>query len=265
VLAQSSPQWKFEVASVKATAVSPNSRPSFPQFGPGGKFTAGIPVRFVIAAAWNVGFQSVRLTGGPDWISSRESSYDIEAKAPEAAFPPGLPANIRLQRERQMLQAFLEDRFHLKIRVESRELAVYAVAVAKGGPKMTRADIEEKDCPAITDATAACHAFQGGRGRGLHAKAATIADMLGFVENWTDRPLVDQTGLQGLFHVETRGWRDIQPAQEPAPGTKAEDGSDAADVPTLFEVFDRLGLKLQSQKAAVEVFVIDRIERPSVN
>jgi uncharacterized protein (TIGR03435 family) len=57
----------------------------------------------------------------------------------------------------------------------------------------------------------------------------------------------------------------MQPAQEPAPGTKAEDGQDAADVPTLFQLFDRLGLKLMPQKGEVSIYTIEQVDRPTGN
>ncbi len=256
----------FEVASIKPNKANANRRPSPPQFLPGGRFTSsGLPLRFVIATAWNVGFQSVRLSGAPAWINSFESFYDIEAKAPEGVIPAGLPSNVRDNRMRLMLQALLEDRFKLKIRSETRELPVFAVVVAKNGLKLEKAEIEEKNCPQTTEIGTACHTIFGGQGRGLHAQAVSLSDVLAYVENWTDRPLVDKTGIQGLFKIDTRGWRDLQPGQEPRPGAKAEDGSDAADVPTLFTVFEHLGLKLQPQKGTVEVFVIEHVERPSDN
>ncbi|HEX3744375.1 MAG TPA: TIGR03435 family protein [Bryobacteraceae bacterium] len=262
--AQPAPPVKFEVASIKAA--EPGREMALPHFDPGGNFSvSGMPLRFVIAAAWNVGFQSTRLVGGPDWVGSRASAYDIEAKAPEGAFPPGMASNVRTARMRQMLQALLEDRFHLKIRTERRDLPLYMVVVAKGGPKLEKSDIEEQNCPQLADSGKRCHQISGGRGRGLHGTAVSLADVLGYVENWTDRPLVDGTGLTGLFKIDTRGWRDMQPAQEPAPGTKAEDGQDAADVPTLFQLFDRLGLKLIPQKGEVSIYTIEQVERPTGN
>jgi uncharacterized protein (TIGR03435 family) len=255
----------FDVASIKPHKAD-DSRPYFPQFQPGGRFTSrGVPLKIIIAIAWNVGFQSVRLSGGPAWINSIDGLYDIEAKAPEGAFPPGLPANIRDQRMKQMLQALLEDRFKLKIRRETRELPVYAVVVAKNGPKLDKAKIEEKDCLQTATIGAACHTIMGGRGRGLHGEAVSLSDVLSYVENWTDRPLVDKTGIQGLFNIQTRGWTELQPGQAPPPGAKAEDGSDLADVPTLFTVFEQLGLKLQAQKGSADIFVIEHVERPSDN
>ena len=57
----------------------------------------------------------------------------------------------------------------------------------------------------------------------------------------------------------------MQLSQPPAPGAKAEDGSDMADVPTLFQLFEQLGLKMDSQKGKADVYVIDHVEKPSEN
>ena len=46
--------------------------------------------------------------------------------------------------------------------------------------------------------------FNGGQGRGLHGRAVDMSDLARFVENWTDRPLVDKAGLKGLFRIETK-------------------------------------------------------------
>ena len=258
----------FEVISVKPHKPDDNRR-EMPRFLPGRFSSVAIPLRFVIAAAYDVGFQSVRLTGGPEWIQSMDGSYDIEATAPKGALPPGLPDNLRSERLRLMLQGLLAERFKLKIRRETKEMPVYAVVVGKGGAKLQKSKIEEKDCRDADTAAppdrVACHAFLGGRGRGLHGEAVSIADMLGYVENWTDRPLVDKTGLPGLFNIQTRGWLPMQPGPAPAAGVRAEDGSDMADVPTLFGVFEGLGLKLEAQRGAVEVFVIERVERATEN
>jgi uncharacterized protein (TIGR03435 family) len=105
----------------------------------------------------------------------------------------------------------------------------------------------------------------GGRGRGLHGEAVSLSDVLPYVENWTDRPIVDKTGLTGLFNIQTRGWAPLQPGPPPPAGAKGEDGQDLADQPTLFGVFEQLGLKLEAQKALVEIFVIERVEKPSEN
>ena len=80
-----------------------------------------------------------------------------------------------------------------------------------------------------------------------------------------DRPVVDKTGISGLFRIETDGWLPMQAGPAPAPDAKGEDGKLLADQPTIFELFDKLGLKLEQQRAPVDMFVIEHIERPAEN
>src|SRR5260370_23033644 len=100
---------------------------------------------------------------------------------------------------RLMLQTLLADRFKLTIRRETKELPVLALVVAKGGPKLKKAEIEEKDCPdGPISYGVSCHSIVGGMGRGLHGQAINMADVALFVANWTDRPVVDKTGIAYL-------------------------------------------------------------------
>jgi uncharacterized protein (TIGR03435 family) len=256
----------FEAASVKPHPAG-DTRRSAPQFLPGGRFvSAGVPLRTVIAVAYHVGSQSVRLTGGPDWIKSMDGVYDIEATAPPGLIPLGLPNKDRDDKMRLMLQNLLEDRFKLKVRRETKEMAAYAVVVAKNGPKLEKSKVEEKDCTDAATPGVSCHSLIGGRGRGLHGEAVSLsADVLPYVENWADHPLVDKTAIHGLFNIQTTGWLPMQPGPPPPAGAKGEDGTELADLPTIFGLFERLGLKLESQKLPVEIFVIERVEKPSGN
>jgi uncharacterized protein (TIGR03435 family) len=92
-----------------------------------------------------------------------------------------------------------------------------------------------------------------------------MSDLVSFVGIWTGRPLVDKTGLTGLYRIETKGWLPMQPGPPHPPGTNSEDGRDLADVPTLFQVMEGLGLRMESQKDNVDVYIIDHIERPTEN
>ncbi len=99
-----------------------------------------------------------------------------------------------------MLQALLRDRFKLDVRREMREMPVYAVVIAKNGPKIEKAKIEDKDCPDGSPETGvSCHQINGGQGRGLHGQAVTIDDIARYVGNWTDRPVVDRTDSKVCF------------------------------------------------------------------
>jgi uncharacterized protein (TIGR03435 family) len=249
----------FTAASIKASA--PDARGIAMQFLPGRMVLKNLPLHIIVASAYNLPFQGPRMTGGPDWI--RTERYDLEATA---TLPSEVRGQARILRMRQMLQALLADRFKLSVRRESKELPVYAVVVAKDGPKLQKANVEEKDCPDAPTADGfTCHEFTGGQGRGLHGKAVDMADLARYVENWAERPVIDKTGIRGLFQIDTKPWIPMRLGPAPSAGAKGEDGSEVADLPTLFDVFTRMGLKLDAQRAPVDIFEITHIERPAGN
>ena len=259
----------FEVASVKANHSSDMRDMNF-QFLPGGRLSAkGVPVFLLIAEAYNVAFQSVRLSGGPSWIRSFEERYDIDAVAPKGSIPAASTSRAREMKTRLMLQTLLAERFKLKVLSETKELPAYVVVIGKNGPKLQKSKLEEKDCgeaPA-TPNDIPCHVIQGGMGRGLHAKAADMADVVTVVENWADRPVIDQTGLGGLYELDTEGWAPMRPRPARPGGEQTAEDVAMADPTrlTLFQVFEKLGLKLEARKAPVETYVIDHVEKPTEN
>jgi len=272
--AQSKTAPAFEVVSVKPFNGDSRTMRG-PEFLPGGKFIAKAPLLVVIAAAYKVPFygSTSRLSGGPNWIAfntgSPESVFEIEATAPKGAVPDELSPAARAEKMRLMVQAMLADRFKLVIHRETKEMPIYTLVVGKGGPKLPKADVEEKDCPdtpaSAPAADAVCHRFTGGRGRGLHARAVDMSDLVSFVESWTDRPLFDKTGIKGLYKIETEPFQPMElGSTAPAAGTK-QDGVDLRDLPTLFTVFERLGLRMESQKGKVDIYVIDHVEKPTEN
>jgi bla regulator protein blaR1 len=261
---QSAANPTFEVASVKLhLGGADRNTLAPPTVLPGGRFVSRFPLAILISFAYKLPSNPSMVTGIPDWTKSPQGVYDVEAKG---AIPPGLSMQARNDRVRAMVQALLVDRFKLVIRREPKEMPVYALLVAKGGPKLQRADIDENDCPeaspnvlgpqtTYTPMPDVCHVFNGGVGRGLHARAANMSDLAAFVGNWTDRPLLDKTGIQGLYRFETGPYQRMDVMA----------GSHVPDAPTVFEMFRQLGLRMEPQKSVVEVYVIDHIERPSEN
>jgi bla regulator protein blaR1 len=251
----------FEVASVKLNQSGERRMGS--RIEPGGRYMAqNVPLYWLIADAYRVPFQSSRLSGGPEWI--RSERYDIEAKPEKGSIPAGATSTVREARIMEMLKALLAERFQLKMRRESKEIPVYVLAVGKNGPKLQKAAIEEKDCTdKPPDKGLPCHMFNGGQGRGLHGDAVTMADLVLFVENWSDRPMIDRTDLKELYNIQTDGWIPMQPRQG-APSAEDQDMADPIR-PTLFMVLDRLGLKLEPQKAPVDRWIIEGVERPTGN
>ena len=260
--AQSEPakRLEFEVASVKPSKSARLSEGMTSQ--PGGRLTAtSVPVFMIIAAAYQVAVHSPRLSGGPDWI--RLEGFDIAATAENSVITSDLPKAVQDARMRSMLQSLLADRFKLVIRRETKEIPVYALVASKNGAKLQKANVEESSCsqfPRI--GVAPCHRLGGGQARGINGQAVSLADLVTYVENWTDRPVIDKTGIDGLFDIKTEGWVPLRGRPEGG----GENGEGVPDPrPSLFVVFDRLGLKLETQKAPVEVFVIEHIERPTEN
>ena len=79
-------------------------------------------VRFLIQTAWNV--KDFQITGGPAWAAS--DRYDIDAKTSDRA---------KFGQTRELLQALLEERFHLAVHREMKELPVLLLTIAKNGIK----------------------------------------------------------------------------------------------------------------------------------
>ena len=160
----------FDAVSIKPA--DPASRAIGWDIRPGGRFHAtGIPLLLLIAAAYDVPFQSKRLTGGPDWMYDR---YDIDAAPAPGAIPPAVAGKALDARVRPMLQAMLADRFKLVIRHETKELPIYAVTVAKGGARLKPSGMQEADCP-TEPGTGPTRHNGGGMGRGVRMARRSIS------------------------------------------------------------------------------------------
>lgn len=269
--AQTDPAAAFEVISIKAHRPDDRQQRD-PQFSPGyARFTStGAALRHVIAFAYGVSNTAGRLTGGPAWIGSSNSSYDIEATIPKDTIPAGTSYSAARQKLLPMVQGLLRDRFHLQVHRDVAEIPVYSVTLAKSGSLLQKATIEEQDCPgpeSPVSASVTCHKLAGGRGRGIRGFAVTLNDFFQYLEPWIDRPLVDDTGLDGLFNIQTTGWRQFQAEDpnDPNANVTAATNPAAADLPLLPEVFEKLGLKMKAQKGRAAVIVIDAVQRPSEN
>jgi bla regulator protein BlaR1 len=247
---------KFEVASVKPNK-SDDFRKALQPHLEGDRFiTVNVPLGIIVAMAYNVPFQypggsHPRFTGLRDKIMGER--FDIEAKAEPGALPKG-PASLRNEKMRAMLRALLADRFKLQVRRETSEMPVYALIVGPKGPHLQESTSED---PA--------HMLGGGMGQGMHLRGISMSDLVTWVANWSDRPIIDKTGLTGLYDIETEGWVPMFQRVTNNPESAESRAMSDPTRPTLFMVFERLGLKLDSQKAPVDVYVIEHIERPTEN
>jgi uncharacterized protein (TIGR03435 family) len=161
----------------------------------GDLIASAVPVITVLSYAYDVPVNpSPRLSPLPDW--TLREKYDIKAKAPANAIPPGLQDSEVRSRIQQMIRGLLADRFRLVMRVENKTMSVYGLTVASGGPKLQTSAIAEKDCIFDTDPEG-CHNFVGGFGHPLNAKAIDMDDLAHYIGNWADFPVVNRRRSAG--------------------------------------------------------------------
>ena len=218
---------------------------------PGQANYTGVTVKMLIQQAYQV--RDFEVVGGPKWIESNR--YDIVAR-PAAGGPalPSDPTNFTdQQREtfRQvraaMVRAMLADRFKLKTHKETRNLPVYVLTVAKGGPKFKVSNGVNASDPELKPGVMRFNPRSG-------SLAGTQLDIPYLVETLsreTDRIVLNNTGLDGKYDFALK-W--------------SPDPTASTDQPGIFTALqEQMGLKLESSKGPVEVVVIDSVETPRQN
>jgi uncharacterized protein (TIGR03435 family) len=220
-----------------------------------------VPVIMLVSYAYDVPVDpSPRLSHLPDWTI--RDRYDIEGKAIPNASTPRLQDSDSRSRIQQKIRRLLADRFRLAMRIENRTMPVYALTVARIGPKLQKSAITDKDCTFDTGPEG-CHNFLPGFGHPLNAKAIDMDDLARYIANWTDLPVVNGTSLRGLFTVHTEGWFPMR--LPPPPPNAPPDVNHFAGLPTIFTVLGKLGLELNRQEDILPVYTVERIERPATN
>jgi uncharacterized protein (TIGR03435 family) len=268
---------RFEVASVKPNV----SQDRIVQIGQTGtRFTArGVTLALLIRTAYGV--QEFQVIGAPPWADS--DRFDVVATMPDVSGAPAV-ASGGPSRQSLMLRALLEERFGLAAHTEKREMPVYAIVVARKDGQLG---------PSLVRSTVDCAALAASRGRGaaspplptgqlapcsssvgpgaIIARSQTMAQLAAALSRLTNtgsslgRLIVDRTGLDGSFDVDLRFTPERVPdfgPGGPPPGVPAIDPNAASIFAAMQE---QLGLKLEAQRAPVDVVVIDRVEKPTAD
>ena len=199
------------------------------------------------------------IEGGPAWINS--GSYQIEASAEGTQTWGALNG--------PMLQALLEDRFKLRVHREIREIPVYALTMARGGPKLrpfrkgSCAPLDLETQPAAPEPGQPDPLLCGMSEvtpTGYKLYGTTMADFATEFSSRLDRPVIDKTGLAGMFNIDL----DLSPSELHP--------DNSAAVPDPFSVINavraavrKVGLNLESTKGPGNFLVVDSVERPSEN
>ena len=299
-------QVAFEVASIKP------SEAMTPQKMMAGKMNIGMKVD---GARVDIGYSGLtelitmayRLKRhqlqGPDWMSAQR--FDIQAKLPAGATKDQVP---------EMLQALLVERFGLKFHRDTKEQAMYALVVGKGGSKLKDADPDPDPATAVEAApTKGTQTFtmgaaggqttvrmaQGGGGAvvtggpgGMGAarvemgsdgmmhmelKKITMTAFSEMITRFVDKPVMDQTELKGNYKVTLDlAMSDMMGAARaagagmgiamggPISAGGAGGGAGEASDPSggsIFQSVQKMGLKLEPKKAAVEILVVDHLDK----
>lgn len=285
-LAQPATRLEFEVASIK-----PAAPPNFA----GGKVAIRIgmhvdgsrmeysmgTLRDLIRTAYRVKDYQV---SGPDWIN--DTRFDIVAKLPEGSNPDQAP---------EMLQALLADRFKLTLHHETKDHNVYALVVGKGGPKLKASEADDGTPAGATNKDAdgpkgpvalstgniaipnkSVMTFnRGAGGMAVNAKKVTLPGFADMLSRYVDRPVVDMTGIQGVYDFAMNLSMEeimhmkgaiggVMAVRVAGPGGDSGGPADAASDstgPSVFQSVQQYGLKLDARKAPVDILTIDRAEK----
>lgn len=249
------PTMEFEVATIK-----PNKSDIAPaaMTTDDGIDMRNIPLGILLGVAF--GMSNDRITG-PEWLSDR---YDVSAKmgADVAdALKKMNPIDRRLARQR-MFQALLTDRCKMVFHRDTKELPVYFLVVAKGGPKLEQG----KPADASPDGVGGTGTLQFGQGGLMTFKAMPLSALIQVLSQQAGRTIVDKTGLTGRYDFTWQFNLNASPGGGRGGPQSSASGSPDAEPASIFTIIqEELGLKLDSGKGPVEVIVIDHIERPSDN
>ena len=262
----------FDVASVKPNTSGDFRRAIGP--GPGGRFQAlNNTLRELVTYAYGVDMAraGLQIAGGPEWMD--RDRFDIDARAPGGAATP-----VEM---REMVRALLDERFKLRARRETREVATYDLVTDRRDARLgTRLRASTIDCEARRAA-----ARRGGPPPAvptgpppnpetirpvcglrqmparLAGDAVTMTQLASALGPASGRIVFDRTALSGYFDVDLE-WAPGQ-EQLPRPDGVPAPAADPSLPPIFTAIREQLGLRLEASRANVELVVVVSAERPA--
>lgn len=271
------PNTRFEVAAIKA--VNGASGPIMMRMLPGGRLDSnGLPIGVFLRQALQK--PDYQIVGAPGWLDTER--YSITAKAPEGTPPSAMTV---------MMLNLLKDRFHLTTHLETREQPIFNLVIARADgrlgtdlkptPAECQATIAERiaaakaaaergaplPLPSLPDPNAPLPCGSVRMGPGLvTGSGRTIAQVVPMLSDFMGRPVIDKTGLTGLYDFALKFAPTGRATGLFAALTGPPPPPDDPDSPGLSTaVQEQLGLKLESARGPVEVVVIDRLEKPMLD
>jgi bla regulator protein blaR1 len=226
-----------------------------------GKFDArNVTLRALIQEAYGV--QANQVIGGPDWLNTEAFDVQIRTGKSETTWPP---SEQNMRDIHAALQKLLAEHAGLVLHTQTKTLSIYALEVGENGPKLQPAPASESDdmkgSGQVRMGTQKMLMKTGGNQvYGIGAVGISTDDLAQQLSRQLGTPVVNKTGLQGRYDFNLN-WNDGKESS-----TENESSSGNASAPSIFTaVQEQLGLKLQPLKAPMQVFVIDRLEKPTEN
>jgi uncharacterized protein (TIGR03435 family) len=235
----------FEAASVRPIAPNDLQGSSF-EFRPGSlKITNGTLIG-IIESAFEV--RDFQIAGTPRWANSDRYNIVATSASGDPATKAGdQPVEISLTRQR--LRNLLSERFQFKAHYETRDLPIYVLTAAKGGPALK--DGKPSNTPAGIQKV--CGQMTG--------MSASMSNLATYLSRELDRIVEDRSGLSGRYDFHL----DWTPHPDRCPVFTIDAGNPVA-WPSLFTALrEQLGLKLESTRGPVQVIVIDSVKKPDDN
>lgn len=276
------PEARFEVASIRAAdieTVRVTGGGAVPPIGvrmlPNGMNASLATVRMLVLSAYEI--RDYQLIGGPAWMSTER--FDISARA-EGQVAPAVA--------RQMLRNLLADRFQLRVRTETRQADVQVLVLARSdgrlGPGLRRTSTEceatlaarkngtepppaRPNLDLIRKQTVCGMSVMSSMASGaanFSMGGVPVERLLTQISGEVAGPVIDRTGLTGLFDILLEYASERRPLQAATAG--APDLTKDVAPPTLRDALrEQLGLRLETEKGPLEMVIIESVERPSDN
>ncbi len=248
----------FEVAAIRRANPDDGRHWFGVNLDASGRLTASaVPLEMLVRLAYLDAPHEGTVTtdhGLPKWVSSEQ--YDISAKVDEAYMTgwDKLSYKERMVVVQPMLRRLLAERFHLKLRVETRDTPVYALVLAKGG-----AHVKEVPTPPDMDSDQMGQWSKDNPGKPVPgsimcsgdrctATAVKISDATGQIQGTSqaDRMVIDETGLKGYYDFSFRF-------------------TTGPDESPMHQMEEDLGMKFEPRTVPMNAYVIEAAEKPSLD
>ena len=252
--AEPAKRWSYDAVSVKPNKSDTDGLLTMMR----GDVYSGKNMRIINLVSQAYDIKQDLIFGMPGWTDG--AHFNVEAKmSPEDAEAFNkLSLEERKAASKVLLRGILEERFHLKAHIETKQLPVYDLVIAKGGLKIKAVTGGYTDGKVVKGPDGkALPRFQDGM---LNDQWTEIPGLAGQLTNLVHRMVIDKTGLKGRFDFVL--W--FAPDRDAL--SDADNGTPHNDAPSIFTALEeQLGLKLQPDKGPVDTVVIDHVEQPTEN